>query len=92
MNTKSRFLQQWTHVRELGIARFMLVYGVMAWGSTCALLTIFIAYFITGQKDTLFPNLLFLALLWPLCGNFFAFFVFKTNEARFKKLKEEDRT
>ena len=89
LKMEDRFLKTWEHTRELGIVRFTLINGVMAWGSTSALVMIVFLYAIAqGNKAALFPDLLLWAILFPIGGIAFGILVFKGNEARFNELKK----
>ena len=84
MNRDEKFIVSWSKQRPIGLARFIQIYGVMGWGSNCALIMIMIFSFL--RDDPLAWFILLIAILFLLGGIFFGFFLFTVNESRYRKL------
>jgi hypothetical protein len=86
MNANERFLSWWGKQRAIGLVRFTLINGVMAWGCTCALVMIMLIATISLRQSPIFKAILFFGVSLPLAGVVWGVLVFRLNEARYRDL------
>jgi hypothetical protein len=77
---------QWSHMREIGMARWVFLTGMMAWGSTaCVVMNIWIS-FVNGGMIT--PTSLFkMAIIWWIGGFVFGITTWFFAEKSYRKYK-----
>jgi hypothetical protein len=84
----------WARHRRHGRFRFVLVYGVILWGSLATLVWVASTWFTTRYEYfamTFFSQPLTLLLTVVLSGVAFGFLVWEFNEIRYKHTLEDDR-
>jgi len=84
-----RSIAKWEQQRKIGLFKFILTRGVLAWG-----MPMFIAMY---AAPTLFSNRLFAAttlffnvILWAVAGGVFGALMWYVSEANYRKLKRRD--
>ena len=76
-------MEAWRRTREKGLARFVLVYGLMAWGMPMFVLMAFITEpFSKGLTST--PAIAHY-IIWPVAGLLFGMALWGYCEARYRR-------
>jgi hypothetical protein len=86
MNANEKFLALWGKQRGVGLWRWTLINGVMAFGSSCALLAILLLGVVAFRQDPILKAIIFLTVGFPVGGVVFGVILFKWNEARYHEL------
>lgn len=90
MNTEEKFVVLWAKQRAIGLIRWTLVNGMMAFGSSCALLAIILFTAFALRQGPVFRGIIALAIAFPLAGIGFGVVIFLWNEARYRSLRAPD--
>jgi hypothetical protein len=82
-------IAKWEKLREVGIVRFIVVRGVLAWGAPMLLAMHIVPTLAKGRMFSI-GDLLFNLGLWAVAGAVFGAAIWYGSEANYRKLKRRD--
>lgn len=74
--------ERWKKIRAKGRPKFVIIYGMLAWGPVTGVIFHFARVFISGVPNTV-ENLLFAIAMFVIIGSVFGFSLWRISEKRY---------
>jgi len=84
-----RSIAKWEQQRKIGMHKFILTRGVLAWGMPM-FVAMYLAPTLFGHRPFAAPTLFFNIILWAIGGGVFGAVMWYISEANYRKLKRRD--
>lgn len=88
-NAAAQSIEKWEKQRKVGVLRFILVRGVVAWGAPM-LLVMYVMPTLTSGRTFAIESLLLNLGLWATAGAVFGAAIWYGSEANYRKLKRRN--
>jgi uncharacterized membrane protein len=88
----SNKLEKWEKLRAKGKWNYILIYGVLLWGASTAILFSLIFPLAMGGKVTFLPVFALSIVLFPLGGIAWGYFMWTFIEKAYEKLKISEQS
>lgn len=89
LDAKAQTIAKWEEQRKVGVVRFILTRGVLAWGGSM-LVAMYVAPTVAKGKSFTGADLLFNLALWAAAGAAFGATIWFASELNYRKLKERE--